>query len=688
MLKEKIENNAKIKPNSDFINELRQHFPQFFRVRHAELDTESLEFDIEKFTNELAENNITEARDGYRLSFVGKDYARLQTGCASETMITPDKEHNSKPENANSQHVFITGDNLEALRHLQNAYKGLVKMIYIDPPYNTGKEFVYKDSFEFDDLKLKTALGYSDDEIARLKSIQGKSSHSAWLTFMYPRLKLAQKLLSDDGVIFVSIDDNEQANLKLLMDEVFNEGNFEATIIPIVNPGGRDYKQVAVTNEYLLIYSKSNDSEIYEIPKEAKFLFSDSKGGFNFRELRNRNPKFHSGNRPNLFYSFYVNPNNKTNEGYCEINIEKRDEFIIEVRPYNSEGKESVWRWGKIKVKENIFEGDLDKSQILAKQKKDGNWNIYEKCRISTTKVKSVWDETEMRTENGTREIRSLFGETVFDHPKPISLLKRCVQIGTNSNAIILDFFAGSATTAHAVMQLNAEEMMKGNDSNRTFIMVQLDEPTYETDKDGDPVDKNGHKIPKERNNILGRGIGKKDTPSSQEAFKAGYITIDEIARERIKRAAAQIDHNIDKGFKHYHLVTPTVETLDKITTFDPALPQEQDLFEDMVDKLGGIDSILQTWLIDDGYTFDQQSHEIDFEGYKAHHIDNSILYIIKAGWDRKQTENLLNRIGRNELNINTIIVFGYSFTMESLRELKQNVKNTLNRQVSIEIRY
>jgi len=663
MLKQTIDNNVSVKPNSNLLNDLQQNFPQFF-------DKDG-NFNNEKFSTELKENNITEARDGYRLSFVGKDYARLQTGRASETMIVPDIEHNNEKENLSSQNIFITGDNLEALRHLQNAYKGLVKMIYIDPPYNTGKEFVYNDSFEFDDQKLKSALGYSDEEIARLKSIQGKSSHSAWLTFMYPRLKLAQKLLTDDGVIFVSIDDNEQANLKLLMDDVFGEGNFESTIIPIVNPGGRDYKQVAVTNEYMLIYARTISMELNEIPKETEFSFFDSNGGYNFRELRNRNPKFHSGNRPNLFYPFYVNPNNKNSEGYCAISIEKNDEFSIEVKPYNSEGSESVWRWGKIKAKENIIDDDLDKSQILAKRKSDGNWNIYEKSRKSTTKVKSLWDETDMRTESGTREIRELFGKTVFDHPKPIALLKRCLQIGTDKDSLILDFFAGSATTAHAVMQLNAED-----GGNRKFIMVQLDEPT---------------------------------NPES-EARKAGYKTIDEISRERIKRAAKRLSRHSDErsqnpllfedvagqasndtkdnGFKHYRLTTPTAETLDKITEFDPTQPQEQNLFENMIDKLGGLDGILQTWLIDDGYTFDQLPQEIDFEGYTTHYIDNSVLYIINAGWERKQTEMLLNFVGKNELNINTIIVYGYSFSMESLRELNLNVKNNLNRQVSIEIRY
>ncbi|MBR1942241.1 site-specific DNA-methyltransferase, partial [bacterium] len=167
-----------------------------------------------------------EATDGYQLKWIGKDYARLQAGTQTETVIIPDIKHNEKDENKNSQNLFFTGDNLEVLKHLQNAYSRSVNMIYIDPPYNTGKEFIYSDEFEFSDEQLENMLGLTDDEIKRLHSINGRSSHSAWLTFMYPRLKIARKLLTDDGIIFISIDDNEQANLKLICDEIFGEANF------------------------------------------------------------------------------------------------------------------------------------------------------------------------------------------------------------------------------------------------------------------------------------------------------------------------------------------------------------------------------------------------------------------------------------------------------------------------------
>ena len=200
--------------------------------------------------------------------------------------------------------LFIEGDNLEVLKLLQKSYQNKIKMIYIDPPYNTGKDFVYKDNFKDSIRNYEKITGQIDEDGNRTdtnKETNGRF-HSDWLTMMYPRLYLAKNLLKDDGVIFVSIDDHEVHNLRKIMDDIFGEDNFVGKIMPVVNPGGRDYNQIAVTHEYFLIYVKSELSEINEIPKKIEFKFSDLKGGYDLRELRNRNPKFNSGNRPNLFY--------------------------------------------------------------------------------------------------------------------------------------------------------------------------------------------------------------------------------------------------------------------------------------------------------------------------------------------------------------------------------------------------
>lgn len=363
-----------------------------------------------------------------------------------------------------SENLIIEGDNLEGLKALLPYYQNKIKCIYIDPPYNTGNEnWVYNDNVNAPKIKqwLGKTVGSDVDDLTR---------HDKWLCMMYPRLKLLRELLSDDGFIFVSIDDNEVHNLRLIMDEIFHQENFISEILPVVNPGGRDYNQIAITHEYVLVYSKSDLSELNEIPKDVVFSFKDSKGGYEIRELRNRNPKFHSGNRPNLFYPIYINTNLKDENGFCAISLTKTKSYNIEVKPYNSQGKESVWRWGTKKVQENLVPDNVNASQIIAKQRHDGGWNIYEKSRKSTTKVKSIWNETEMRTENGTRLIRKIFGFTVFDHPKSLDLIKRILQIATADNDIVLDSFAGSGTTGHAVLEINKED-----GGNRKFILIEME---------------------------------------------------------------------------------------------------------------------------------------------------------------------------------------------------------------------
>ncbi|MGJ3954333.1 DNA methyltransferase, partial [Limosilactobacillus mucosae] len=209
--------NATVQPNSAFLAELKEKLPEFF--------TRDNSFDLEKFQAALKEKNVSELSEGYQLNFIGKDYARRQAGEMPTTVIVPDEDQNNGA-GKNSQNLFFTGDNLEVLRHLQNNYQNKIDVIYIDPPYNTGSDgFVYPDSFEYSDDKLKEMFGMNDDQVARLKSIQGKASHSAWLTFMYPRLALAKRLLKENGIIFTSIDQNEYSDLEGLYLELYGEFN-------------------------------------------------------------------------------------------------------------------------------------------------------------------------------------------------------------------------------------------------------------------------------------------------------------------------------------------------------------------------------------------------------------------------------------------------------------------------------
>ena len=409
------------------------------------------------------------------------------------------------------------------MKLLQRSYFGKVKMIYIDPPYNTGNDFVYKDNFKDPVGEYKKA---TNQENKSNSEALGRF-HTNWLNMMYPRLKLASNLLTEDGLIFISIDDKELANLKKICDEIFGEENFKSNSIIINNRGGRDYGGIAQQHDYILIYTKSINSNINLIEeKDKKFQYHDEIGGFNLMELRNRNIRFNINNRPNLCYPFYVNPNNKDKNGLMELSLEPKFGFI-EVFPAKSGGIQTVWRWGKEeKARKNL------NIELFGKENKNGGYMIVQKYRKISKMQRSVWDEKEFVNERGTEAIKELFGKTYFDYPKSPFTIKRVIELGSEPNSIILDFFSGSATTAHSVMMLNAED-----GGNRKFIMVQL--PALCDEK--------------------------------SEAAKAGYRNICEIGKERIRRAGKEINRQlavegkdlIDAGFKVFKLDTSNLVTWD-----------------------------------------------------------------------------------------------------------------------------
>ena len=355
-------------------------------------------------------------------------------------------------------HILIEGDNLEALTALAYTHEGKIDVIYIDPPYNTGnKDFVYNDSF------VDREDGYR---------------HSKWLSFMNKRLQIAKSLLSSGGVIFISIDDNEQAQLKLLCDEIFGGNNFKSNSIIVNNRGGRDYGGIALQHDYILIYS-NNKGELNLInDHDKKFQYQDSEGGFNLMELRNRNVKFNISNRPNLCYPFYVNPNNADANNLLEISLEPKDGFV-EVYPAKSNGIQTVWRWGK----EEKSRANLNK-QIFGKVNRNGGYMIVQKYRKTTKMQRSIWDEKEFVNERGSEVLKEILTQNIFSYPKSVATIKRVLELGTNSTSTILDFFAGSGTTLHATMQLNAED-----GGHRKCILVTNNENnicekvTYERNK-------------------------------------------------------------------------------------------------------------------------------------------------------------------------------------------------------------
>ena len=642
MIKDILQANECVIPNKQQLEVLRRYFPGCFNKDGS--------FDIVRFQNEI-KTDVNLRKEGYELNFLGKSYAKLLAALDTTTVIIPDKEHNEKDENKNSENIYITGDNLDALKHLLKSYAGKIKCIYIDPPYNTGSDgFVYNDKFNFTVEELMEKLSISEEEASRILELtdSGSASHSAWLTFIYPRLFLARDLLADDGVIFISIDDNEQADLKLLCDSIFGEENFISTITVLSNPRGRDYGGVAKCNDYVLVYSKSEDRDINLITDEnGSFRMFDDISGFELRELRNRNIKFNKENRPNLYYPFYIDVNNMDENKLYKITLNKSDGFI-ELYPKMSQGIQTVWRWGKDKASQNL------NTNIKAKKMRNGGWQIVEKYRESKFMARSLWNDKNVNTEKGTLLVKDLFNNKIFDYPKTKEMLKRIVEMGAREDSIILDFFSGSATTAHAVMELNAED-----NGERKYIMVQLPEPTKET----------------------------------SIAYQAGYKTIDEIGRERIIRAAAKIkedhpDTKADLGFKHYTLTdySDDVMLLDKMDNFDP-----QAMFSDkpLLDTFG-VSTALVTWLVQDGYGFNASYSTVQLAGYTAY-MCGKHLYLINENFNNDALSSLVEKYSTIEnFNPEQIVIFGYSFTYTELENLKINIKSLHNdnKNINIQVRY
>lgn len=482
--------------------------------------------DFDLFKQELSQVLVEGEQERYRLDWVGKKEAILTANAPIAKTLRPCREESVNFDT--TENLFIEGDNLEALKLLQENYLGKVKMIYIDPPYNTGNDFIYEDDFAESTDAFFEKSNQVDEEGNRLIANTESNGrfHSDWLSMMYSRLKLARNLLKDDGVLFISIDNNEKDNLKKICDEIFGQGNFLGVFAVNASPSGIDYGCLANTHDYALFYSKdSSKVKTHQLVDENKeFKFKDGKGGFNIYPLYNGNVAFNPTTRPNLHYPFFLNPNNKLDDVFYEISLNEKDGWI-KVEPVISkkEGISRVWRWGKEKALKGLND------EIVGYKSGSGEYRIVQKSRLTTKLIRSLLLDNKYSSRRGTGEVEKLIGGKIFSFPKPIHLIKDFIEVGSKDNDIILDFFCGSGTTAHAVMQLNAED-----GGNRKFIMVQLPEQTNE----------------------------------KSEAYKAGYANIAEISKERIRRAGKKIIEdnankegieNLDIGFRVLKIDTTSV---------------------------------------------------------------------------------------------------------------------------------
>jgi len=454
--------------------------------------------------------DVVDGDEAYEFTWVGKKAAIVEANKPIRKALRPCVAESKDWDT--TENLYIEGDNLEVLKLLQESYLGKVKMIYIDPPYNTGNDFIYADNFMRSQEEENEQMGmYDEDENRLFKNTDSNGRfHSDWCSMIYSRLMLARNLLTDDGAIFVSVDENEVTNAKKICEEVFGSANCVGVVSNTNNPKGRsDDKFVATAHEYILIYAKNIGALTwygFEPTEEIVKRYNKvDNAGRRYREidLRKTGENDLREDRPNLFYYFYYNE--KTGDFYPSREESGREEYI-QIKPQREDGKEGNWRWGLETAIKEI--GDLIPKFMPARKV----WGVMQKDYLegrSLVKPTSSWTFKDVNSERGTEDFINLgFDKRIFPKPKPIGTLRRCIKLCSGGKTdIVIDFFSGSATTAHAVMQLNAED-----GGHRKFIMVQLPEKCDET----------------------------------SEAYKAGYKNICEIGKERIRRAGEKIKSEID----------------------------------------------------------------------------------------------------------------------------------------------
>lgn len=546
---------------------LKTVFPECFTEGNLDIDK------LLSLCGEYIDNDF----EKYKFEWKGKSECYRIAGKRSTGTLRPCPEESVDFENTNN--LYIEGDNLEVLKLLQTAYYRKVKMIYIDPPYNTGNDFVYEDDFK--------------DPLAKYKEITSQTTksnpetmgryHTNWLNMMYPRLRLASNLLRDDGVIFISIDDNEITNLKKLCDEVFGEENFIGTIIQNKQNSKNDILNIQKNHEYIIAYRKSILLDttgtkilptVTDLSQSIKDVFEENGEYYYINDsITTRGDGGVLSARPNLGYTVYYNPKTKDKKAVCDYDVSKSkiatdyneiytndtiliNQGYIPIRPPKVRGQLGVWTWSLEKFNENckdiVITGKNGNYAVKKRTFVDKSLvkNVNGKLQyqsLSESNVRSIWD---FSTNEGTKMLNDIMIDAnTFNNAKNLDMIKKLLSIVPLSDTdIILDFFSGSATTAHAVMQLNAED-----GGNRQFIMVQLPELCDE----------------------------------KSEAYKAGYKNICEIGKERIRRAGAKIKEqnpNVDVGFKVLKLDTSNLVKWDDTPVSETEVLKER--FDSVVKTL------------------------------------------------------------------------------------------------------
>ena len=568
--------------------------------------------DFDMLRQELSTVVVEGNEERYQFTWPDKKKSVLAANAPISDTLRPCREESVDFDN--TQNLYIEGDNLAVLKLLQETYLGKIKMIYIDPPYNTGNDFVYNDDFaENASDYLGNSGQFSDEGYQLVQNTESNGRfHTDWLNMMYTRLKLSKDLLTDDGVIFISLDDNEADNMTKMCDEIFGEMNSVAKIKVLSNPRGRQSTNYfASAGEYVLIYAKNKQFVriIGDAPSPeqvATYNKQDEHGRFRDMGLRKRGTDSRREDSPTLYFPIYYNPTTE------DISLENHEGYIC-ITPKLEDGSDGRWRWSpsKIKAEKHLL--------YCRKVSRNGSYeyDVFQKDYFSDedrVKHKDFWIEKEINYDRSSEELRELFVERIFDFAKPLYLIRKLINtiVSKDSNDIILDFFSGSATTAHATMQLNAEDC-----GNRRFIMVQLPEITGE----------------------------------KTEAAKAGFSTICEIGKERIRRAGARIKEEnglmssaLDIGFRVLKLDSSNM----KDVYYNPA-EYEISMFDMLADNIKEDrtpEDLLFQVMLDLGVLLSSKIEETTIAGKRVFNVADGFLI---ACFDELVTEETITAIAKQK---------------------------------------
>lgn len=620
--------------NSKQLAVLKANFPQCFDKNGA--------FIQEKLLEIVKSSDVELSKESYSLNWLGKSYARLLANLPPKTLLTEDKDHNQREENKNSQNLLIKGDNLEVLKHMVNAYAEKVKMIYIDPPYNTGKDgFAYNDDRKFTPEQLSALAGIDLDEATRILdfTVKGSSSHSAWLTFIYPRLYIARELMKEDGTIFISIDHNEFSQLKLVCDEIFGEQNYVGDIV-WKNATDNNPSNIAVEHEYIIVYAKNKE----QLESEWKSNISDVKNlliniGEEFTskysgdELKEKYTQWYREHKSELWpldrykyidkdgvYTGSQSVHNPGKEGYRYdvLHPETKKPCKQPLMGYRFPSE----TMDRLLLEEKIIFGD-DENKII-------ELKVY--AKDYKQKLSSVIN---LDGRTATNELKELFPEMTqpFTNAKTIKLVEDLISFACDGEGVVLDFFAGSGTTAHTVFNLNHK-----NKTSYQFITVQLDEPTKD----------------------------------KSDALKHGYKTIFDLTKERLIRASK---NNGNQGFKIYQLMTDFRAKDESELTLS-----NLSFFDDVVLTQSQYDTLLTTWCVYDGSLLTTTIEDVDLNGYKAHLCDGR-LYLIAPNFTSEALKALLQKLDSDkDFAPNKVVFYGSNFESAKQMELNEALKSYANK--------